>query len=207
MPPKPAYKVQIDGADPPPPYLGPYPDLKDYDRRLKLTLFPLDVTEKHTLYRGEFKSIVSKYAEQGSPMAEWVTAFLNSTFAKIESLDSGAEGDAISLALHDPLTVFYVLTHPHTGRTPENWTFAANSGEEEDIRVESSGQWTRGMMVVDRRARKKMERPDDGEGGEVSGDTGNWLSSKLGNRVARATGSGREKDFGKIMFEKILGSS
>lgn len=203
IPPKPAEQVQKHGSDPPPPFLGPYPDLKDYDRRLNLTIVPLDITEKHPLTRGNFKACVNKHIEAGSPMAEWISAFLTSTFAKIGSLDSEAQGDDLALGLHDPLTVFYVLTHPQTSASPAEWEFSVKEGENhEDIRVETSGQWTRGMMVVDRRARQKIERPDDGE---VIGDSGNWLSSRHGNRVRRAVASGKEQEFGTMLFERILG--
>ncbi|KAF2093062.1 inosine-uridine preferring nucleoside hydrolase [Rhizodiscina lignyota] len=198
VPPKPAEMAKIEGSEPPPPFLGPYP--KKLGKQLKLTLFPLDITSHHPLTRGTFNAFVSEHLSTGSPIAEWVAAFISSTFAKIETLDRDASGDAVSLALHDPLTIWYVLTHPSSSsELASKWRFATPEGEEEDIRVETAGQWTRGMMVVDRRNRKKMDRELEVDGDvleEVPGDAGNWLSSRAGNRVKRAVGSPGEEEFG-----------
>lgn len=51
--------------------------------------------------------------------------------------------------MHDPLCVFYMLT-----RNSPSWNFAPRAPE--DIRIETAGQWTRGMHVIDRRNRKKV---------------------------------------------------
>lgn len=61
-----------------------------------------DITERHVLTRGTFNSIVGPQLDAGSPLAEWMTAFLGSTFAKMESLTPGVSGDVVGLALHDP---------------------------------------------------------------------------------------------------------
>ncbi|EOD43826.1 putative inosine-uridine preferring nucleoside hydrolase protein [Neofusicoccum parvum UCRNP2] len=168
-------------------HLKPYP--KNLSKRLRVALFPLDITSKHELTRGQFTAAVSARLAAGSPLATWATAFLASTFRKIETLSSAA-GDAagaetVSLALHDPLCVWYALS-----ADDGSWTWAAGRAdrededeEAEDIRVETSGQWTRGMCVVDRRPRRL--RAADGEAGEVPGDTGNWLGRRAGNRVRR----------------------
>ena len=73
--------------------------------------------------------------------------------------------------------------------------------DDEDIRVETSGQWTRGMCVVDRRRRRKRE---DENVGEMAGDTGNWLSNKAGNRIGRCVGSPGQDKFGEYMLERIF---
>lgn len=79
-------------------------------------------------------------------------------------------------------------------------------GEEEDIRVETAGQWTRGMMLLDRRNRKKVETTAEEEEvlKEVSGDTGNWLSARAGNRVRRVVGSPDEEEFGRYLLQRVL---
>lgn len=182
--------------------------------------------------------------EAGSPLAEWVEAFLSSTFRKISTLHAapvpesvaatGAEAEAqdeegegeveaeveVALGLHDPLCVWYVLTHPEreTGKEKKGWVFSDNSPE--DIRVETAGQWSRGMCVVDRRDRVMIGDGDggevggahgEGEGeaeGEVVGDAGRWLDAKRGNRVWRAVRSpdppGMEA-FGEVLLERIFG--
>ena len=80
---------------------------------------------------------------------------------------------------------------------PSQWKMI----EDEDLRVESSGQWTRGMCVVDRRSRKKREDDLDGE---IPGDTGNWLSARSGNRLRRCIGSPGEDLFGGFMLKRIF---
>ena len=47
-----------------------------------------------------------------------------------------------------------------------------------DIRVETQGQWTRGMCVVDRRSRKRRENDEPD-----LNDDGQWLGKLSGNRV------------------------
>jgi inosine-uridine nucleoside N-ribohydrolase len=133
---------------PPPPLklstLTPYP--RNLSRRLNLTLFPLDVTTPHTLQRSHLSAKLDPLIKAGSPLAEWTSAFVHKTFDKIESLtrkqvDPGLE-------LHDPLPIWYMLT-----RSAPSWMLAPKAPE--DIRVETAGQWTRGMHIIDRRNRKK----------------------------------------------------
>lgn len=177
---------------------------------------------------------VAPLLHAGSPLAEWVEAFLSSTFAKISTLhppvpnslaatereEQEREGKSeVGLQLHDPLCVWYMLTHPELegGKGKgEGWAFS--DGSPEDIRVETAGQWTRGMCVVDRRDRLKMGSEGD-EGGdkeegegevdeEVVGDAGRWLDGKRGNRIWRAVRSPEPpgmKGFGKVLLERIFG--
>ena len=231
-------------ADPPPPFLSPYP--KKLSRQLKLTLCPLgttlppsspslstpylpqplrlsynphsslfilcfflfalanlgtpsDITTPHELTRGQFTAYTASLlsppssgsSSAPSPLAEWSTAFLSSTFRKIESLTPNLTGDAVGLSLHDPLCIWYVMA-PHM----DGWR-----AEVRDVRVETSGQWTRGCCVVDRRSRKRRE--DDA--GEVGEDAGNWLSERLGNRVRVCVGSPGFDIFGGWLLERVYG--
>ncbi|KAK5171566.1 putative nucleoside hydrolase [Cryomyces antarcticus] len=194
MPPAPPAPPGKQADDPPPPFLANYPDRLSC--QLPVTLFPLDITTSHLLTRGQFRETVAPLLDAGSPLAEWVAAFLSSTFGKIESLSARAAGDRVGLALHDPLCVWYMLT-----RREPAWTLTPHGPE--DIRVETSGQWTRGMCVVDRRNRRRRE--DDGEGGEVPGDTGNWLGKGSGNRVGRVVGTPGEDKFGAYLLHRIFG--
>lgn len=212
-------------------HLRPYP--KNLSEKLKVVLFPLgmhsiisieyvvlpnsalpapDITSKHELTRGQFDRSVSQHLAAGSPLATWTNAFVSSTFRKIESLSSSAADsvpETVALELHDPLCVWYALQ-------PDSplWKFAPGredrkglDGEEdwgEDIRIETSGQWTRGMCVVDRRERR-LRKNDDGEGGEVPGDTGNWLSRKAGNRIKRCVGTPGGDKFAAELLERVFG--
>ena len=191
MPPvPPAPPGQTEGQHPPP-YLEAYPE--KLSRQLRVVLFPLDITERHRLTRGNFRTMIEPMLEAKSPLAEWMSAFMTSTFAKMESLQSNISGDAVPLQLHDPLTVWYCMCAEDAG-----WRLNENV----DARVETAGQWTRGMYVVDKRSRKKRE---DDIAGEVAGDHGNWLSSRAGNRLAVCKESPGESAFGTLMLKRILG--
>jgi hypothetical protein len=83
-------------------------------------------------------------AGEGAPLAEWTSAFLHPTFDKLRRLygdGSGGGGDDVPLSLHDPLVVWSLLA-------PRGGIEAAAA---RDVRVETVGQWTRGMCVVDAR--------------------------------------------------------
>lgn len=66
--------------------------------------------------------------------------------------------------------------------------------------MDTTGQWTRGMTVVDRRTRKR--RSSDGE---RPYDRGDWLGRNSGNRVDRMVKSPGENVFGRYLLERILG--
>jgi inosine-uridine nucleoside N-ribohydrolase len=166
------------------------------DRRLRVILFPLDITEQHGLRRDDFLAKIEPLIEQGSPLAEWTHAFLSSTFRKIETLHHGHEGDSTSLSLHDPMCVWYALTGI---KQQEQWSI--NHGE--DIRVETAGQWTRGACIVDRRDRKKIDG-SDGQGDEIASDNGGWLSSGRGNRLDRCVGTPGRKVLASFLLETIF---
>lgn len=184
---------------PPPPFdststttLPPYPP--NLYRQLRLTLFSLDITENHVLSRALFDSYIASSLESGSPLCEWLSAFMQQMFAKMEALHIGHSGESASFALHDPLTIWYVLKrhlscwHPHP-----------NFQQYEDIRVETLGQWTKGMTTIDRRTRHR--RNSDGP---VPHDRDNWLGSLSGNQVLRMQRSGFEQQFGEELMKAIL---
>ncbi|KAI9677001.1 MAG: hypothetical protein M1817_006840 [Caeruleum heppii] len=175
-----------------PPFLPAYPP--KLSKTLPLTLFPLDVTTTHWLARDVFEATVQPLLDKGSPLAEWVHAFVHQTFLKQTHLHEGPEG----LSMHDPLTIWYILTG-HLS----SWTASPSSPE--DIRIETSGQWTRGMSVTDRRSRRRPTGEESGEQ-EVQGDTDGWLARSRGNRVRRIVGTPGEKDFGAWLCARIFGA-
>ncbi|MCJ1394144.1 hypothetical protein MMC18_007022 [Xylographa bjoerkii] len=192
-PPPPTASRKEAPAEPLPPY-PPKGELGD--RRLKVLLFPLDITTQHTLRRDEFETKAKPLIAKGSPLAEWANAFLSSTFHKMETLHHGHEGGSASLSLHDPLCVWYALTSEK-----DNSKWLINEGE--DLRVETAGQWTRGTYIIDRRDRKRKE-DDDGESDHVSGDTGGWLSSARGNRLGRCVETPGERALAPLMLDSIF---
>ena len=198
--------------------LPAYP--KRLSRTLNLTLFPLDVTTPHKLHRNQFQAKVNPLIAIGSPLAEWTSAFVNKTYEKIESLTR--KQDDPGFELHDPLCIWYVLTP-----SAPSWIIAPKAPE--DIRVETAGQWTRGMHVVDRRQRKKKGAPSsdqvkspgavdianpmdtltlgkpDYEEGDSPSDNGGWLDIQKGNRINRIVGTPGEDAFGSYLLERIFG--
>ncbi|MCJ1383229.1 hypothetical protein MMC17_006867 [Xylographa soralifera] len=177
--------------------LPPYPPKGELgDRRLKVLLFPLDITTEHTLRRDEFETKTKSLIAKGSPLAEWTNAFLSSTFHKMETLHHGHEGGSASFSLHDPLCVWYALT---SEKDSSKWYIK----EGEDLRVETAGQWTRGTYIIDRRDRKHKE-DDDGEGDDVTGDTGGWLSSARGNRLGVCVQTPGERALAPLMLDTIF---
>lgn len=185
--------------------LPPYPE--KLSKALRLVLCPLDITSPHEISRSYFAEQVKPLVDSGSPLALWVSHFVNGAFNKIESM----QGDKIepALSLHDPLTVWYVLT-----RDDPMWKF---SDKPEDIRIETSGQWTRGMHVIDGRRRTRpgetaaatsknpAEDPAVITVDEVPGDTMGWLSVLKGNRIHRIIRSPGEQIFKEVMMGRIFG--
>ncbi|KAL2387899.1 hypothetical protein RJ035_003841 [Blastomyces gilchristii] len=169
-------------------------------KQLTLKLFPLDITHQHNLTRGHFYSKVGPMASANSPLAEWLSIILEHSFATLDALHPGHDGDKASLSLHDPLCVWYVLTTSGQQQKQRQGGWQPSAGSPEDIRVETTGQWTRGMCVVDRRSRKR--RDDD----LVSfSDNGHWLSNVSGNRVVRMVMSPGAARFGEEMLDRIFG--
>ncbi|KAI9734145.1 MAG: hypothetical protein M1818_006650 [Claussenomyces sp. TS43310] len=188
-------------------------------KTLNLTLFPLDITSLHVLRKSAFDTTIDPLVKAGSPLAEWTSVFMGKTFEKIDSME-GTQSDP-GLALHDPLCIWYMVT-----RLSPSWMKAPKGPE--DIRVETAGQWTRGMHLIDRRNRKKaspkeevqimspgavgitnpMESLSTGselEYDEVPGDSMGWLSHSKGNRVNRIISSPGEDAFGPYLLERVFG--
>ncbi|KAI9842994.1 MAG: hypothetical protein M1838_002896 [Thelocarpon superellum] len=182
------------------PHLPGYP--AQLSRPLKLTLFSLDITRPHLLLGDEFQAKVGPLNSQGSPLAEWVHAFLSPTIDKLGSLHEGPP----HLSMHDPLCIWYALT---SSTRSSQWQLSP--GSPEDIRIETAGQWTRGMCVVDRRTRKrhaqtKVEAQRDNEVEmDLPGDSQGWLSDRKGNRIRRMTGSPGAEVFGQVLLDQIFG--
>lgn len=175
---------------PPSKVLPAYPP--GLSKRLTLKLFPLDITSQHNLIRSDFDRTITPLLQAGSPLAEWVDAFMAHVFQTIERLEPGQDGMKAKLPLHDPLCVWYALTADDI-----KWKPTPTSPE--DIRIETVGQWTRGMCVVDRRNRHKMEKET-----ESHDDHGLWLSSKAGNNIIRIEDSPGRDTFGMLLMKKLF---
>ena len=179
--------------------LPPYPSKEQLGpERLNVILFPLDITTQHTLRRTDFSRKIQPLLETGSPLAEWVNAILTPTFRRMESLHHGNDSHEASISLHDPMCIWYAMK---CETLKNQWTLTVD----EDIRVESAGQWTRGACIVDRRDRRKWDDAGDIGEGLIKGDTDGWLTSKRGNRLKRCVRSPGESVLGSFMLDTIFG--
>lgn len=176
----------------PPSILPPYPP--KLSKQLTVRLFPLNITMQHNITRGLFRGTVLPLVEAGSPLAEWVSAFMAHTFRTLEKMHPGHTGDNAELSLHDPVCVWYALTDEDPGWVP-------SPASPEDIRIETTGQWTRGMCVIDQRNRHRIE--DDFES---PSDHGLWLSRRAGNRIWNMQKSPVADKFGEILMERLFTS-
>ena len=195
--------------------LPDYPPKEEVgEQRLRITMFPLDITSPHTLSQRAVNAVTKPRTQQGSPLAEWVAAFLNSTFAKSSSLYQNHNEQDVQICFHDPVCTWYLLRslspNPDLG-----WEFLRG----EDVRVETMGQWTRGMCVVDRRGRKMREEASEAsntkgvskaeaevEAGEgTSADNGNWLSTRKRNRIDRCIETPGREVFQDVLLGTIFG--
>ncbi len=171
--------------------LRPYPE--KLSRRLELKLMPLDITLPHLLNMGYFVRTIEAQLAVGSPLATWINTFMTGIFRQIVSMI----GDEVEpgLSLHDPLTIWYALD-------PSDPRWRLHKDAPEDIRVETSGQWTHGMHVKDRRGRV---RPKSIGLDEVPGDESGWLSVRRGNRINRFVDSPGSEAFAPFLMHRLFG--
>lgn len=153
-----------------------------------------DITERHLLPASLFKSYTTTPPVAGSPLAEWATLFLTTTFQKLLTLNPQQDPSKLGLQLHDPLCIWYALC-----ASDPKWTFKT-----EDLRVETSGQWTRGCIVADRRGRPVREGKGDLDE-EVVGDAGGWIDSRRGNQVEWCIQSPGVDLFAGVLVERVFG--
>ena len=175
----------------------------DSQRRLKVKLLPLDVTTPHVLSQDMLERFTQPLleAKKGghSPLAEWLHGILAQAWTKTKGYGG--------LSLHDPLAVW------HAYHMRDQW----QKKDEQDIRVETMGQWTRGACVMDRRAWPKLQERDDqtvidpGVDQEIPSDRGGWLDARKGNKVIQVTGSpvwqpgmGRDEKFAETLLSMVF---
>lgn len=156
--------------------LPPYS--KDVEGKLKLTLFPLDITTPHRLFRRHFTERITPLLASGSPLAQWNGHFMSKTFDKIDSMKGPNSTSDAGLQLHDPMTIWYIFTKEDT-----RWK---STPIPQDIRVEASGQWTRGMHVVDRKGFRKTIPKADNSDGLVMDER--WKTTAVGLQLAKEIG-------------------
>lgn len=163
--------------------------LKKFPKPLDVTLFPLDITEKHLLEQPFFESFIQDYVTNGSPLAQWMQTWLRSTFETSKKIYGTNDGFS---HLHDPLALWYAVC-VGLGQK-DGWEIQENV----DVRVEYQGRWTQGMTVVDNRGRAKSSEA-------VPNDRDQWLTYDVGNRVHITVSSPLPgASFGEELLRTIL---
>lgn len=170
--------------------LGPYP--KGLSRQLQVKLFLLDITLSHCLDYELFSQAVRPQLDASGPLATFVNQFLGGIYKKLRY--QYGNNASHRLALHDPVTVWYTLCPDHP-----DWTLASPAPE--DIRVATSGQWTHGMHVPDRRGKR---RAAGGTETEIIGDGLGWLSSLRGNRIGVMSKSPGPKAYHSTIMDRLF---
>ncbi|KAL7911874.1 putative nucleoside hydrolase [Trichoderma velutinum] len=174
-------------------------------RRLKLTLLPLDITTRHTISRSVVNERIKSFIDVGSPLALWVSHCINGAIDGVAAMVGDIE---IGFSLHDVCTVWYAMT-----LNDPQWEIPDTP---EDIRIETTGQWTKGIHIIDKRNRSTpgqavlagngSELVDEGDfvtTKDGPGDPMGWLSHTGGNRLNRITSSPAGGVF-DIWMEKVL---
>ncbi|KAK9323453.1 Inosine/uridine-preferring nucleoside hydrolase domain-containing protein [Lipomyces orientalis] len=183
---------------------------------VKLYLFPLDVTSRHRLRKHWFvrrcagwldTTSVTKVHPGESPLATWMTVWLSAAFGRMEhlvSFDGGSRDRAADQAdgvngayieMHDPLTMYFAIASDEERKV--SFTVAENM----DIRLETIGQWTWGMCVLDRRG---IAKRDPHEPRPARDDVG-WLDNTKGNRVNLVVDGPGSHAFGMKLLDRVLG--
>lgn len=150
----------------------------------------------------------------------------------METLHSGLEKGGVGTftSLHDPACVWYAITADGTEESSDDENHRENKNIDshasiittaikqsqdqqkwmisspEDIRIETQGQWTRGMCVIDRRERKRLADDHDDGKDFVKTDHGGWLSRSKGNRVRRCVGTPGVNVLARVMLDQIFGN-
>ncbi|KAJ2975695.1 hypothetical protein NQ176_g5380 [Zarea fungicola] len=132
---------------------------------VKVTLLPLDVTERHYISQNEWEESC-----RGSELADWVRMMTAAYFSSSQVV--GETADQHKAFFHDALCVWYTL-HADTDSSFKRKIM--------DLRVETVGQWTRGMCCVDRRPVNII--PESMKSASEWLDPGLWMDSSLGNAV------------------------
>ncbi|VBB82998.1 Conserved hypothetical protein [Yarrowia lipolytica] len=150
-------------------------------RPVPVTIFPLDITMEHNLYENQFFTAVSDRAAAGSPLTVWSSVWLQSTFDTFRRLN--VDCSDVHINMHDPLATWYAICGDEHG---------AWESHDQDVRVETEGQWSRGVTIEDDRGRQKTDAEAE--------DDGKWLG-RGGNHVKVVTKAPVE--VGQLLVERI----
>lgn len=198
-------------------------DLIPDENSIKLTILPLDLTQRQKMLEKDFhymlnkkKKIDTTFSIEGGkldPLAQWTSIWLQetfNTFHKVSGYDLMSPEDQekypLCIHMHDPLAVWYAITQfaqnsgtvneIHNDRAGLDWVVQRNL----DIRIETLGEYTKGMTVIDSRERPKRDE-------QVLNDHNLWLLQGYGNQVnvvKEAPYNNEDGSFGRVVLEIIF---
>ncbi|KAK9359875.1 Inosine/uridine-preferring nucleoside hydrolase domain-containing protein [Lipomyces starkeyi] len=183
---------------------------------VKFYLFPLDITSRHRLRKQWFVERCAGWLDKTSitiphpgesPLATWMTVWLGAAFGKMEDLitfqggsrhcaaDQADRVDGAYIEMHDPLTMYFAIV------SDEERAASFNVAENMDIRMETIGQWSWGMCVLDRRGIGKRHPHEP----RPARDDEAWLDNTKGNRVNLVVEGPGSQAFGIKLLDRVLG--
>jgi inosine-uridine nucleoside N-ribohydrolase len=176
-------------ALPPIPSLDP--SVRDtLGRALKITLLPLDMTRRHWILEAEWR----EGCRGGTVVADWLAVLCAHSFRVTPKNAMGEVEPFKGLVLHDALCIWYVV----------NRDDPAFGVETLDLRVETVGQWTRGMCCVDRRPKAAI--PAGAKAVSSWVDPGSWMDDSVGNRVRVLTRTPGRREWAKDICRAVFGN-
>lgn len=102
-----------------------------------LIMCPLDITTPHQI---PFFDLISPSSDPSTPIRKFVSAMLG----RVRELQASF-GLPDAMEMHDPVAVWYAIAHAGPSPAP-GWSLRPR-----DFKIERTGEYTRGMCVVDRR--------------------------------------------------------
>ena len=159
-------------------------------RAVKITLVPLDMTRQHYVLEAEWDE-----GCQGTAIADWLAVVCANNFRPVIKNVAGEVEPFRGLVLHDALCIWYLVNK-------DKLSFGADSL---DLRVETMGQWTRGMCCVDRRPKAVM--PANATSVSSCVDPGSWMDESVGNRIHVLTRTPGRREWAKDVCRVVFGTN
>lgn len=167
--------------------------LRQFACPAKVTLLPLDITRQYHFTEDEWED-----ACQGSELANWIHNICASSFRPVPGNSPGEPCQSRALVPHDALCLWYVLNADETVGNDSLFRRVVM-----DLRVETKGEWTKGMCCVDRRPKPTI--PVCTEVALSSVDPGLWFSSSSGNCVGVLKETPGRQEWVKALGRALFG--
>lgn len=185
---------------------------------IQLTLLPLDLTNRQNMLHRDFFKLLHKrigktdtHDGDFSPLVEWTSIWMQKTFDTFHKIagydlksDQEKERDPLKIQMHDPLAVWYAITVFDDSVAKDDGLAKAKQlgwiiDKDLDIRVETLGEYTKGITLLDQRSRPKREEP-------TLNDHNKWLLQGFGNKVhvtSEAPYAPMTGEFGRLVLQTV----